>query len=168
MQLKKTGIALAALPIVGLALFGIARAGADTGGGARPGKVVETIYAINKNDGFYRTQLQGPDVHIGDMYVFHDDVYRTDSEWHNPVLFGKDSGMCQVTLVEGTSITTYCVITKSLPKGQIVVSGYWNRDNPNITLAIVGGTGDYNNVRGEYQDFSTATETEHAVYRITN
>jgi allene oxide cyclase len=77
---------------------------------------------------------------IGDVLGFANDVFNAD----NTKKVGTDNGMCMRTAV-GKAFE--CVWTVSLEGGQITVEGPFY-DAKDSTLAITGGTGDYDQAAG--------------------
>jgi hypothetical protein len=76
---------------------------------------------------------------------------------------GEDGGSCTFThVVSATVITTNCIDTLVLPRGQITVQGLVTFDeqraNEPFTVAITGGTGAYTGVSGE-MDVQSASDT---------
>jgi allene oxide cyclase len=77
----------------------------------------------------------------GDVLTFHNQVF--DQRDQDPV--GRDLGRC-VRIVPGQSYE--CTWTTILRDGQITVDGpFYDKDNS--VLAITGGTGAYDRVRGQ-------------------
>jgi hypothetical protein len=77
----------------------------------------------------------------GDILTFGNEVYDADNK--NKV--GDDTGWCIRTMV---GKAWECFWTLSLQDGQITVAGPFT-DGKDSVLAITGGTGKYQNVRGE-------------------
>jgi allene oxide cyclase len=77
---------------------------------------------------------------IGDVLGFANDVY----DENNESKVGTDNGMCMRT---DPGVAFECVWTLSLDEGQITVEGPF-LDDGDSTLAITGGTGDYDDVSG--------------------
>jgi allene oxide cyclase len=77
----------------------------------------------------------------GDILTFGNEVYDADNK--NKV--GDDTGWCIRTVV---GKAWECFWTLSLQDGQITVAGPFT-DGKDSVLAITGGTGKYQNVRGE-------------------
>jgi hypothetical protein len=98
------------------------------------------------------TQINQIDLHPagfgqGDEIVFHDQLLR------NGRTIGHDGGSCQVTFaVRGQAAQFQCVVTFALGGGQIATQGLINIANPASfagTFAVTGGTGIYQNARGQ-------------------
>jgi allene oxide cyclase-like protein len=83
----------------------------------------------------------------GDEFVFHRDLVK-----HGQTI-GHDGGVCMATFVPTDAAPQYqCSVTLRLPKGQIATQGLLEIADPASftgTSAITGGTGAYDNVRGE-------------------
>ncbi|MDQ2717626.1 MAG: dirigent protein [Chloroflexota bacterium] len=78
---------------------------------------------------------------LGDQFYFNDPVFNAS----NSKLIGSDQGIC---FRMGRQHANECHWTTYLPEGQISVEGPF--DFPaNSTVAIIGGTGAYQNARGE-------------------
>jgi hypothetical protein len=92
---------------------------------------------------------------VGDSSVFSDDVYENGEK------VGTSGGECTVARIEpegatettAESVTVQCVVTLSLPDGQIAVQGLVTFTNAPaqapFTVAITGGTGAYRTAHGE-------------------
>jgi hypothetical protein len=83
---------------------------------------------------------------LGQQIVWTDDIYRKGRAGK----VGEQSGF--LTIVRGlpsTGVRFQNVSTFTLPKGQITAQGIWDSDMSRITLAITGGTGRYDRIRGE-------------------
>ena len=78
---------------------------------------------------------------IGDVLGFANDLYDSNNESK----VGTDNGLCIRTAV-GAAFE--CVWTASLDGGQLTVEGPFY-DAEDSTMAITGGTGDYNNASGQ-------------------
>jgi hypothetical protein len=79
----------------------------------------------------------------GDILTFANDVF----DGTNTTKVGSDDGVCIRTIV-GTAWD--CRWTLSLPEGQLMVQGPFY-DKADSLLAIVGGTGQYADARGEME-----------------
>jgi allene oxide cyclase len=77
---------------------------------------------------------------VGDVLAFANDLY----DENNQTKVGTDNGMCMRTAV-GEAFE--CVWTASLDGGQVTVEGPFY-DAKDSTLAITGGTGDYDEASG--------------------
>jgi hypothetical protein len=86
---------------------------------------------------------------LGDRFVFAEDLFE------GGVKVGEDGGECTVVrFVEETqSATIQCVVTVSLPKGQLTVQGLvtfvGEEDDAPFVLPVTGGSGAYKTARGE-------------------
>jgi hypothetical protein len=104
---------------------------------------------------------------LGDRFVFSDDVSGDE--------VGTDGGDCVVVRLDPKdateanlkAVTQQCVVTLSLPEGQITGQGLVTFTNtptqPSFTVAITGGTGEFNTAHGEVQ----VTELSDTVAKLT-
>lgn len=96
----------------------------------------------------------------GDQLVFSDDLF-----WRGE-LVGSLDGVCTVTRLDeaAETETDLCVVTATLPKGQISVQGAIMFDadfDGRLKLGITGGTGRYDDAAGEVKvQFLSETETK--------
>lgn len=85
----------------------------------------------------------------GDYFVFGDDLFRDGEK------VGTDGGTCTFVRVEEASATANCVVTLSLPKGQVTVQGLvtfaGEGDAAPFVVAVTGGTGAYRTAHGEVE-----------------
>lgn len=102
--------------------------------------IITKATAINN---FVDTGPAGPST--GDLYIFSDDVFF----FGNPATkAGQTDGRC--TLIDPSSARFGCTIVTSLPKGDITTEGALiNVPGVTRTGAVTGGTGDFQNARGE-------------------
>jgi hypothetical protein len=82
---------------------------------------------------------------LGDQFIFHD-VLR-----HAGERVGHDGGVCTITSLEGPAGEAQCLVTAYLSGGQITFQGLIveTGDPPRFTLAVTGGTGQYEGASGE-------------------
>jgi len=86
---------------------------------------------------------------LGDSFVFTEDLFEGSKK------VGEDGGECTVVrfIEETQSATVQCVVTVSLPKGQLTVQGFitfvGEDDAPVSVLPVTGGSGAYKTARGE-------------------
>lgn len=85
---------------------------------------------------------------LGDYFVFHDKVY-----YHRKQV-GALNGQCTTTYLTSTEGAQQCLVTASLPKGDLTVHGIvafqLSEEEPgDATLAVTGGTGRYAGAGGE-------------------
>jgi hypothetical protein len=104
---------------------------------------------------------------LGDRFVFSDDVSGDE--------VGTDGGECVIvrldpkdaTEADFKAITQQCVVTLSLPDGQITGQGlitFTNTPTPEpFTVAITGGTGAFRTAHGEVE----VTEESETVAKLT-
>jgi hypothetical protein len=108
----------------------------------------DTLTGRGGQEKFVDVGRSGPSV--GDRYVFSENLFDEDK---NRV--GRLAGSCDVNSVKRNSngkvkdALQQCVATFRLSDGQITVQGaFWFSDE-DPTLAITGGTGDYDDASGE-------------------
>jgi hypothetical protein len=108
------------------------------------------------------TTVQQAEIHLGktglslgDRFVFSDDL--------SGDAVGTDGGDCVVVRLDPKdatetnlkAVTQQCVVTLSLPEGQITGQALITFTNtptqPSFTVAITGGTGEFNTAHGEVQ-----------------
>jgi hypothetical protein len=104
---------------------------------------------------------------LGDRFVFSDDVSGDE--------VGTDGGECVIVRLDPKdateanlkAVTQQCVVTLSLPEGQITGQGLITFTNTPtqepFTVAITGGTGDFRTAHGEVQ----VTEQSETVAKLT-
>jgi hypothetical protein len=88
---------------------------------------------------------------VGDRFVFSDAVFKGDKK------IGMGGVDCVVVLFkpgpttdEPEAVTSLCVATLSLPKGQITIQGLIDFTEPGaFTLAVTGGTNAYRTAHGQ-------------------
>lgn len=95
---------------------------------------------------------------VGDQLVFSDDLYMDGD------LVGTLDGTCTFTrVVVNVSAMVNCTVTLTLPDGQITLQGAirFEETTDRFTVAITGGTGDYNEAQGEVKvRFINDTDTK--------
>ncbi|WP_030682988.1 allene oxide cyclase barrel-like domain-containing protein [Streptomyces sp. NRRL B-1347] len=154
MQKKKTyavfGVAASGLLVLGMSTALTAPAQAST---------KEVIELAVGNNGVVHTDVGTPGLSVGDEFVYADKLSQGGRQ------IGKDGSSCQVTELKGSKITTNCVLSVQLPKGQITAQSLWVKGSDTVRMAITGGTGAYRGATGELtcNDIQTPKET----YRIT-
>jgi hypothetical protein len=90
--------------------------------------------------------VQEASLDLGEQFIFSEDLFRDGKK------VGHDGGVCTlVRLVPRVLATTQCVVTASLPKGQITVQGLptFTHGPASFLLAITGGTGAYKTAHGQ-------------------
>jgi allene oxide cyclase len=93
------------------------------------------------NDTLQHVGPASEDDSVGDVLAFANDLY----DENNESKVGTDNGLCIRTAV-GEAFE--CVWTASVEGGQLTVEGPFY-DTKDSTLAITGGTGDYNEASGQ-------------------
>jgi hypothetical protein len=131
----------------------MAVAGGGDDGDDDGGKVIRVV---SKTTSDAQLDLGDTGIGVGDRFVFGDELSR------NGERIGEDGGECVITHVESeTSQTANCVVTLSLPGGQITVQGLvtFTADQAPFTVAVTGGTGRYRDADGE-ATVETVSDTE--------
>lgn len=95
-------------------------------------------FGVQFHDDILDLGAEGPTA--GDEQILHDTLVNS----HGRVV-GHDGGVCVFTDLNAPE--THCVVTFSLPKGQITTQ-FLNTPPPNKVAAITGGTGAYRDARG--------------------
>jgi hypothetical protein len=135
-----------------LAVGGVTVASADSGGSS-PDHGGQTIRLSTTTEKSATLDLDGNKAFsLGDQQVFWDEVFARDGGER----MGLDGGVCtivRVTDADKGAGTAQCVVTLSLPDGQITTQGLVdvNGDElpPPFDIAIAGGTGAYKDARGQ-------------------
>ncbi|MGW7082788.1 allene oxide cyclase barrel-like domain-containing protein [Streptomyces sp. NPDC054871] len=111
------------------------------------------------NNGVVHTDVGAHGLSVGDEYVYADKLSRGGEQ------IGEDGSSCQVTELRGSDVTTSCVLSIQLPKGQLTAQSLWVKGSDTVRMAITGGTGAYRGASGELaaKNIQTLKET----YRIT-
>ena len=120
-----------------------------------------TIRLVSVNDQSKEIDLGDKGPSLGDLFVFHDNLY-----FHQRRV-GDLNGQCTATQLTGTgnsaSGSQQCLVTASLPNGDITVQGvirFGPNESDHATLAVTGGTGRYSGVGGEvHATFVSDTKT---------
>ena len=94
---------------------------------------------------------------LGDQIVVSDDVYKGED------LVGSLDGFCTTTRIEAAAFHQECVVTLTLPRGQLTAQGVIRFDadfEDAFDIALTGGTGSYDDAAGEARvEFVSDTET---------
>lgn len=98
---------------------------------------------------------------VGDSFTFSDTLLQKGKK------VGMDGGTCTVVNLGKTVFTAQCLVTASLPKGDLTLQGFNafpvnNGPAVPFTLAITGGTGAYETAQGE----ATAADAPNGDTRI--
>jgi allene oxide cyclase len=143
-KMKKSLISGAALTLVALALVGvmfIMNSGVFAVHANTNGTVIHVVeHAITDTVGDVPPKGDS----LGDQLAFHNPVF--DAVDKKQV--GHDNGNC-VRTVTGKNGVWECFWTVFLAAGQITVEGPYYTNGTDSLLAITGGTGAYNQVRGQ-------------------
>jgi hypothetical protein len=100
---------------------------------------------------------------LGDYFVFSDKVYRHGKR------IGTDGGSCTIVHIKykdktPKAITVQCLVTASLPKGQIttqgLVTGPVTGPTRPFKVAITGGTGAYKTAHGQLTVIERPSDTK--------
>ena len=114
---------------------------------APPGPLTLLIRAAQHHDTLVRPNANS----VGDSTAFSDNIVQ------DGLAVGTDGGLCTTTNVapHDAQLTILCVLTLSLPAGQLDIQGLvtMTPTNPGMTadFAVTGGTGTYRNARGDAQ-----------------
>ena len=143
LRLHATAVALAVLAV--LVVASPAVAAHDKGKGK--GKSSLRVVARESQEQHVDVGDEGPS--LGDAIVFSETLYVRGRD------VGTSGGVCTVTeaIPPYDTLTSQCVVTLSLRKGQITLQGLiesQGEDDPGpFELAITGGTGAYSDAGGE-------------------
>ena len=138
--------AIVAVIAVGVLVVGAAPAAA---GGKHGNGKGDTLRLAAEEESFAAIDVGPPGPSLGDYFVFSETLRKDGRE------AGTSGGQC--TAVEAippyTTITSQCVVTLSLRRGQITLQGLvefqTEEEMGPATLAITGGTGAYRGASGE-------------------
>lgn len=146
---KKMGIGL----VLGAVLVGC-------GGDVEKEPTVRTIRVVEHADTDVTTDNEPKGDSVGDILTFANVLF----DESNTRQVGTDQGFC-VRVVVGQSFE--CMWTAFFPEGQITVEGPFF-DTEGSTLAITGGTQDFEGARGQMQlEFRNAQGTEfNFIYQV--
>jgi hypothetical protein len=81
-----------------------------------------------------------PGLSVGDSITISDDLFQHEEQ------VGMHGGTCTVVQVE--AVLFQCVVTFSLPDGQITAQGLVSPDRAEEQVAVTGGTGPYKTAQG--------------------
>jgi hypothetical protein len=146
---------------------------AFAGGGSDPDDDDDDVLIINLTTRVVQEadiDLGDPGPSIGDRFVFSDDVFKDDEK------VGTDGGECVIVLFkpgpdpqgQPEAATAQCVVTLSLPKGQITVQGlvdFTELPGP-FTVAITGGTGAFRTAHGEVEVTEESAEVDRLKLKV--
>jgi hypothetical protein len=85
--------------------------------------------------------LGNPGLSVGDIIVISDDLFQDEEK------VGVHGGTC--TVVRVGALLFHCVVTFTLPDGQITAQGLVTPDLAEEQVAVTGGTGAYTTAQGE-------------------
>ena len=120
------------------------------------GDRVEVLELAVENDQYAALDLGQPGVSVGDMDVYSGNAVKDGRE------VGRGGGSCQVTHIDGETVTMQCLITMELEHGSVTMQALWTRGASPLDMAITGGTGAYRNARGTVRFWDIATPSERA------
>lgn len=146
--MKKSLVSTAAIALVALLLAAAVFAFNSRMFAAHANSDSDTIihvveHAITDTVGDADHGLPAPDA-LGNVLAFHNPVFDAADKTQ----VGHDNGDC-VRTVTGNNGQWECFWTVVLDAGQITVEGPYNTNGTDTILAITGGTGAYNQVRGQ-------------------
>ncbi len=108
------------------------------------GTIIHVVeHAVTDTVGDADHGVPSPDA-LGNVLAFHNPVF----DAANKTQVGVDNGDC-VRTVTGKNGVWECFWTVILSAGQITVEGPYNTNGTDTILAITGGTGAYNQARGQ-------------------
>jgi len=155
-KLIMTGVAAAGL-VLSLAAF--TSASAHSSG-------TPTVQFIAKTTQLTSIDLPPAGFGQGDEVVFHDQLLRGGE------LIGHDGGACQATLVAKGQVPQFqCLVTFVFSGGQVTVQGLLDIANPASfrgTFAVTGGTGIYQQARGQATIHQTSATLATITLSITS
>jgi hypothetical protein len=159
--MRNLGIATALAVAVGLAFGGATIASGNRGQDSNDGASDQSfkIYAPTAAGRFVLLPVTANKFGLGDRFIFSDDLFASKGGKS----LGHDGGECTTVRVDGAESVVQCIITFSLPDGQITTQELHKLTNGNLTGtqpgAITGGTGKYRGASGEVSvEFLSNTE----------
>jgi type II secretory pathway pseudopilin PulG len=144
--MRKLSLAAVIALVLAVASVTLASASASSDTQTSDTKSTQVIHLVARTVQDANLDLGEPGDSLGDQFIFSDDLFRGGRK------VGHDGGVCTlVRLVPRVSATLQCVITLSLPTGQITIQGLPTfADGPGSFLfAITGGTGAYKTAHGQ-------------------
>lgn len=107
----------------------------------------ETIRLSLRNVDSVELDLGEEGFGLGDRFVFTDEAFRGGRR------VGSAHGECTVVQIDDEDVSSQCLVTVVLPKGQLMSQGVVtfseSDETPEFTLAVTGGTGRYKEAGGE-------------------
>jgi hypothetical protein len=107
--------------------------------------------------------LGEPGPSLGDQFVLSNNLFRDGKK------VGTSGGTCSITFFteDFSTLTANCVLTLSLPKGQITTQGLVSFTDPQPpVVAITGGTGVYRTAHGQMKIRTGETEDRLTLHLI--
>ena len=157
--------AVVAVPaaLVGGAAFWLGASAMPASGHPKPDTI--ELAATTGNFTIVRHQ-PGPTLNLGDQIVSNDTLSRSGKK------VGTDGVVCEVVKITKTAMTCHWTMNLSLPEGQLLLGGI--TDGPlhkpteplTFTLAVTGGTGRYQSVRGQASIVDNPDETEQITIQL--
>ncbi|MEU2390456.1 hypothetical protein [Streptomyces sp. NPDC007369] len=143
---------VAAVSLAAAAVGVFAATGAEAGTASRA--KVEIVEAQLRTDQWHVIDAAPEGPSLGDQDVYSGTALKDGRK------IGSGGGSCQVIHVEGTDVTTQCVLTIELERGSVTLQALWTKGPEPLDMAVTGGTGAYRNARGtaRFWDINTATE----------
>lgn len=139
-------------------VIGVAGASLAYAGDSSDDESTQTIHLVTKTVQEAELDLGKEGFGQGDQFVFADDLFRDGKK------VGDNGGVCTAVRVgPGESATFQCLVTLSLPKGEITIQGLFTSSGAQepapFDIAITGGTGAYRSADGEVEvDIVSDTE----------
>jgi hypothetical protein len=107
---------------------------------------VQVIHLISRSIDEVQLDLGEPGPSLGDQFVLSNNLFRDGRK------VGTSGGTCSITFftADFSTLTANCVLTLSLPRGQITTQGLVSFTDPQPpVVAITGGTGAYRTAHGQ-------------------
>lgn len=127
--------------------------GAETSTASRPAPT-EILELAVENDQYAAPDLPPAGASLGDLYVYSGWLLKDGRR------VGQGGGSCQIVHLDGTKITTQCVLTARLEQGSLTAQSLWVTGESPLDMAITGGTGAYRDAQGTVRVWDIATPDE--------
>ena len=138
--------------VMALAVGSFAIVGARQAGVEEPVEI--HLFDVTTAQAFADDNNDEPPFHAGDRFLFRENSFDFDNRTKK---LGDAAGVCTV-LPGKPAFTTRCDVTLNLKDGTIETSGILHESTTKFsTFAIVGGTGNYQNARGQLRVRSIET-----------
>ncbi|WP_225732085.1 MULTISPECIES: hypothetical protein [unclassified Nocardia] len=121
---------------------------------ASPLEHPEILELAVENDQYAAPDLPPAGTSLGDLYVYSGWLLKDGQR------VGQGGGSCQFIQVDGTKITTQCLLTARLERGSLTMQSLWVTGESPLDMAITGGTGAYRDAQGTVRVWDIATPKE--------